>query len=104
MLLEALAQAIEPRCLGHLRKSLGQLFLRVKNIPQFVEEQLVYSLGHRERRTLGLNQRLCLWIDRRERRGRHELPVASFIPRASGIDLSLVSGAGGIVEELAHEA
>jgi len=45
MLLKALAQAIEPGCFGHLGKGFGRLLLRVKDIPQFVEEQLVDASG-----------------------------------------------------------
>lgn len=104
VLLEQLAQLIEAGGLRHLGKRLGQLLLGMQDIAQLVDEQIAETRFVRGRRALGDDGRGRTRFARLDRRRLREHPVAALVPRAARVDLAMVAGAGGIVEELVHEA
>ena len=94
MLLEQFAKLVETGGLRHFWQRFGQLFFGMKDVAQFIDQQLVQALWRYRRGTFGLDGYGCC-STRLLLKGRRldEFPIAAFIPRASGVDLALVSDA-----------
>src|SRR6185312_2036645 len=102
MFFEAFTQTVEACRFRHLWKCFCQLFLRMKNVPELVEQKIIDSLRRSRWRALCPDGSFRISAGERKRRGLHELPVTAFIPGPARAGFAFVAGARGSVEELVH--
>ena len=103
MLFEQLPQLIEARRLRHLRQRLDQLLFRMQDVAQFIDQQFVQPGLVDRRRAFRDDGAGGAWFGLKGR-GFREYPAVALVPGTAGVDLAMVAGAGGIIEELVDQS